>query len=80
MQRRTRSIRKTRNYPQKCYFCDAKIEPDYKDVTSLNKFVTERGKIIDRGKSGLCSKHQRRVTNAIKRSRFVALMPFMIRA
>ena len=80
MLRRTRNIRKPRNYPQNCWFCDAEIEPNYKDVTALSKFVTDRGKIIDKGKSGLCSKHQRRVTNAIKRSRFIALMPFVIRA
>jgi small subunit ribosomal protein S18 len=51
---------------------------DYKDVKTLNHFVTERGKILPRRISGNCAKHQRELTTAIKRARNIALMPFSI--
>lgn len=60
-----------------CQFCadkDKKI--DYKDVETLQKYVTERGKILPRRVTGTCAMHQRAVTKAIKRARTVALMPF----
>ncbi|MBD0263487.1 MAG: 30S ribosomal protein S18 [Hassallia sp. WJT32-NPBG1] len=50
---------------------------DYKDVDLLRKFVTERGKILPRRITGLTSQQQRQLTLAIKRSRIVALMPFI---
>jgi small subunit ribosomal protein S18 len=50
---------------------------DYKDVDLLRKFVTERGKILPRRITGLTSQQQRELTLAIKRSRIVALMPFI---
>ena len=59
-----------------CQFCadkDKKI--DYKDVETLKKFTTERGKILPRRVTGTCAMHQRAVTTAIKRARVVALMP-----
>ena len=49
---------------------------DYKDVETLQKYVTERGKILPRRVTGTCAMHQRAVTKAIKRARTVALMPF----
>lgn len=48
----------------------------YKDVKTLNHFITERGKILPRRISGNCAKHQRELTNALKRARNIALMPF----
>lgn len=54
-------------------------EPDYLDTSSLEKFLSERGKIIPRSKSGLSSKQQRAVTTAIKRARHLALLPFMVK-
>ncbi len=54
-------------------------EPDYLDTTSLEKFLSERGKIIPRSKSGLSSKQQRAVTTAIKRARHLALLPFLVK-
>ncbi|MGI6537517.1 MAG: 30S ribosomal protein S18 [Caldicoprobacterales bacterium] len=60
-----------------CAFCIDKIEyVDYKDVTRLRKYITDRGKILPRRVSGNCAKHQRRVTEAIKRARHVALLPY----
>jgi small subunit ribosomal protein S18 len=62
-----------------CVFCaDSGMKIDYKDVRTLNHFVTERGKILPRRISGNCAKHQRDITEAIKRSRNIALMPFTI--
>ncbi len=73
-------IRRDRNRkPRKkvCAFCVDKIEHiDYKDVARLRRFITERGKILPRRISGICAKHQRQVTVAIKRARNIALMPF----
>lgn len=61
-----------------CRFCaDAKLPIEYKEPKVLKYFVTERGKIIPRRITGTCSKHQRLLTTAIKRSRNIALMPFV---
>ncbi len=65
--------------PKTCYFCTEKKTPWYSDTASLQKFVTDRGKIIVRTRSGLCAKHQRRVTTAIKNARHLALMAFVNR-
>jgi len=60
-----------------CPFCaDASIAIDYKDPKLLSRFITERGKIIPRRISGICAKHQRSLTLAIKRARHIALMPY----
>ncbi|MCP9913190.1 30S ribosomal protein S18 [Cyanobium sp. BA20m-14] len=50
---------------------------DYKDVDLLKKFITERGKILARRLTGLTAKQQRDLTNAVKRARIVALLPFV---
>ncbi len=60
-----------------CRFCENKIERvDYKDMKLLRNFVTERGKIIPRRISGNCAPHQRKLTEAIKRARNIAFLPF----
>ncbi|MEY8000746.1 30S ribosomal protein S18 [Clostridium sp. JNZ X4-2] len=60
-----------------CAFCADKSEfIDYKDINKLRKYVTERGKILPRRISGNCAKHQRELTEAIKRARNIALLPF----
>ena len=60
-----------------CSFCVDKVETiDYKELTKIRRYTTERGKILPRRISGNCAKHQRRVTLAIKRARIVALLPF----
>jgi small subunit ribosomal protein S18 len=60
-----------------CKFCAEKSESiDYKDTQTLRYFLTERGKIVPRRISGNCALHQRMLTEAIKRSRMVALLPF----
>lgn len=61
-----------------CQFCADKTEMiDYKDVEKLQKFVTERGKILPKRITGTCAKHQRELTTAIKRARIVALLPYV---
>ncbi len=61
-----------------CRFCaDSKMIIDYKDPKMLKYFITERGKIIPRRISGTCAKHQRALTQAIKRARTIALIPYV---
>jgi len=60
-----------------CAFCQEKVEAiDYKDVNRLKKYVTEGGKILPRRMRGVCAMHQRALSNAIKKARIVALLPF----
>ena len=60
-----------------CQFCaDKTVTIDYKDVDTLRKYISERGKILPRRITGTCTMHQRAVTTAIKRARTVALLPF----
>lgn len=60
-----------------CKFCADKISViDYKDAERLQKFITEKGKIVPRRISGTCSKHQRTLAKQLKRARFIALLPF----
>ena len=60
-----------------CAFCQEKVEAiDYKDVNRLKKFITEGGKILPRRMSGVCAMHQRALSNAIKKARIAALLPF----
>ncbi len=80
MKRTSRTIRKPRPVQKNCSFCNTKTEPEHKEASVLYKYLTERGKILAKSQTGLCSKHQRRVTLAIKRARHVALLPFVVRA
>ncbi len=60
-----------------CGFCgDENLAIDYKDPQGLRYFITERGKVVPRRISGVCAKHQRALTLAIKRARNIALLPF----
>jgi len=60
-----------------CKFCTEKIDAiPYRDVRLLQGFVAERGKIVPRRLSGVCTTHQRRLTRAIKQARNIALLPF----
>jgi len=60
----------------KDYFEINKTEPDYKDVETLNKFITARMRIMPREKSGISAKNQRKLSKAIKLARFLALIPY----
>ena len=54
-------------------------EIDYKDVDKLKKYVSDKGKILPRRVTGNCAKHQRKVTEAVKRARTIALLPFTVK-
>jgi len=61
-----------------CYFCNRGIKNiDYKDVETLKRFISSQMKIYPRRKTGLCAKHQRQLKKAVKRARFMALLPYV---
>ena len=61
-----------------CAFCAEKLDHiDYKDVARIKKFLSERSKILPRRITGNCAKHQRFLTTAVKRSRHIALIPYI---
>ena len=60
-----------------CFFCAEKVQKiDYKDVDALRRYLSDRGKIEPRRKTGTCARHQRRLTIALKRARHLALLPY----
>ncbi|MCX5781429.1 MAG: 30S ribosomal protein S18 [Elusimicrobia bacterium] len=61
-----------------CKFCADKVEIDYKNLSLLRTFMTERGKILSGRITGNCAKHQRILCIAIKRARMLALIPFAV--
>ncbi len=81
MAKKKRIIRKSvkTNAPKKCYFCAEKKEPTFEDTATLSRFMTDRAKIISRLRSGLCAKHQKRVTLGVKHARHLGLLPFTAR-
>ena len=73
-----RPIKARRAKKKVCMFCVDKVESiDYKDTAKLRRYVSERGKIVPRRITGNCAKHQRQLTEAIKRARQIALLPFV---
>jgi len=61
-----------------CKFCLDKVDKlDYKDVNKLRRFITEKGKILPNRVTGNCASHQRTVAAAVKRARYVALLPYV---
>lgn len=65
---------------KQCHFCVNNIrEVDYKDGHTLHRFVNSYGKILPKKRTGTCSKHQRKLAIAVKRSRVMALLPFVSR-
>jgi small subunit ribosomal protein S18 len=62
-----------------CIFCEEKNNNiNYKDISKLKRFISERGKILPRRITGNCAKHQRALTVAIKRARHIALIPYTL--
>ncbi len=60
-----------------CYFCRANIDNiDYKNVSMLEKFISDKGKIRPKRSTGNCVQHQKKIAMAIKRARVIALMPY----
>ena len=62
--------------PKVCPFCADKLQVNYKDVSRLQRYVSERGRIEPRRRTGVCAKHQRSLALAIKRARYLALLPY----
>ena len=63
---------------KQCYFCYNNIhEIDYKDLNVMKRFLSSFAKIVPRKRSGVCQSHQRQLSNAIKRARIMALVPFV---
>lgn len=59
-----------------CFFTKYGIEPDYKDIENLEKFLSPRKKVLSREKTGVSAKNQRKLSKAIKHARYLALIPF----
>lgn len=73
--RRGTSVHRTHKV---CRFCSDKTSyVDYKDLERLGRYVTDRGKILPSRLTGTCARHQRVLTQAIKRARFMALLPYV---
>lgn len=80
MQRKVKP-RVKRNFvakPRHCAFCQEAVGPDWKNPEALKRFISERGKILGVDRTGLCQKHQRKFANAVKRARFLGLLPFVV--
>lgn len=83
LKKRKRKITKRRTgrifiRKRRCRFCSEKIDDiGYKNVARLERFITERGKILPSRITGTCAKHQRRLARAIKRARAIALIPYI---
>ncbi len=75
---RSAQAAKPRKRRKVCSFCADKIAHiDYKDVPKLRRYVSERGKILPCRMTGTCAEHQRQLTVAIKRARYIALLPYV---
>jgi small subunit ribosomal protein S18 len=63
---------------KQCFFCVNNIkEVDYKNTVNLRRFINSYGKILPKKRTGVCAKHQRKLANAVKRARVMALLPFV---
>ncbi len=70
-------VKKTAKRKVCAYCADGIKDVDYKDVNRLRKFMTEKGKILPARQTNNCAKHQRQVSRAIKRARYMALLPYL---
>ena len=74
---RMRDGKPKRSSRKVCQFCVEKTDYiDYKEVSRLRRFISERGKILPRRLTGTCARHQRSLTDALKRARQIALLPY----
>jgi small subunit ribosomal protein S18 len=75
----TARVRNTRNFvakPAVCPFCKGNMKIDYKDASVLSRYISNQGKIVSRRRSRTCAKHQRSLAQAIKRARYLAMLPY----
>ncbi len=76
-----KNLRKTRRQQEKvgeCFFCKEKQNPAFLNQEILSRFTSERGKILPRLRSGICAKHQRKLTREVKKARYMALLPYVV--
>lgn len=79
MEKKKKIIKKRRIRRRPCFFLANKIELlDYKDINLLSRFVTDRGKVAPKRNSAVSAKWQRKLATAVKRARFMALLPYRI--
>lgn len=65
---------------QQCFFCSQNLsEIDYKETDLIRRFVSSQAKIIDPQHTGICAHHQRKLSQAVKRARFLGLLPYVAR-
>jgi small subunit ribosomal protein S18 len=73
-------MQKHQHIDRQCYFCQINAqEINYKDTNTLKRYLSSFGKIVPRKRSGVCAWHQRKLANGIKRARFMALLPYLVR-
>jgi small subunit ribosomal protein S18 len=73
-------MKSTHKKAKTCFFCQANVdEINYKDTKTLQRYLSSFGKIVPRKRSGVCAWHQRKLANAIKRARFMGLLPYVVR-
>ena len=77
--KKRRSIRKLKPVRRNCLFCKTNKDPDYKDLEALKKYVSDRMKILGKDRTGVCAKHQRKLSREIKRARTLGLLPFTLK-
>jgi len=65
--------------PKDCFFCTEKKQPTFEEVGVLQRFLSERSKIMPRSRTGLCAKHQKTLKLNVKYARHLALLPFLVR-
>ena len=71
--------RKSKILSTECAFCKANLKAiNYKDTGMLRRYLSSFGKIVSRKRSGVCAWHQRKLSNAIKRARFMGLLPYLV--
>lgn len=76
MKKKFRSSLKLKPVARNCPFCKGKKEPSYKEHLILGKYLSDRAKILGKDRTGVCSKHQRKISREIKRARHLGLLPY----
>ena len=75
-EKRRKKVIKIRPISVNCWFCEQKSDPLYKSYDDLSRYVSERGRIANKERSGNCAKHQKLMASEIKRARHLGLLPF----
>ncbi|MFA5186209.1 MAG: 30S ribosomal protein S18 [Patescibacteria group bacterium] len=72
-------MQRSKPVDRQCAFCQQNLTAvNYKDTNVLKRYLSSFGKIVPRKRSGVCMWHQRKLSNSIKRARFMALLPYLV--